>query len=223
MSQSASALNLEIVEIPLFPLPKVVFFPRTLLPLHIFERRYRQMVRDSMDGERQIGMVLMKDDGQIGIESWYSVGGVGKITEFRRVDGGKFDILLTGFSRFQIIEVVRQQPYRVAKVQLLAEDPPPAELQTDLSNQLIRSFLALTRNFPQGFDPEVLEQLDFPTLLNSICAAVQIDELSKQTLLETDSLEARAHEILRILQGLRSQQRLVSQFEHLRPEDARTN
>lgn len=223
MSNPASDTNLEIINIPLFPLPNVVFFPKTVLPLHIFEPRYRQMVGDVLEGGRQIGMVLMKDEGQLGVETWHSVGGVGEITELRRLEEGKLDILLRGLSRFRIIELVRQAPYRVARVHLMDEAVPGLSTQSDLSGRLIDSFLTLIRELPHAFDPEILKEFDFSTLVNSICSTIQIDDMSKQALLEIDCLKARAQELLQILDRLRSQQKLVSQFDHLRPDDSCLN
>ncbi len=219
---ATSETSVEIINIPLFPLRGVVFFPHTLLPLHIFEPRYRLMVQECMEGDKQIGMVLTKDL-QFGQEGWHSVGGMGRIAEIRRLEQGKFDILLSGLSRFRIIEIEREAPYRIARVQLIAETLPEASLQDELAARLIGVFKTLTRDAPKAFDPAVLEKFDFPTLVNSICATIQIDDLAKQELLEIDALEVRANEILLILQRLESQRRLVSQFEYLRPDDPSFN
>ncbi len=215
--------GLEIVSLPIFPLPSVVFFPHTLLPLHIFEPRYRKMVEDSLRGERQIGMVLMREDAELGTEAWHPVGGLGRITEVSRLEDGKFDILLTGMSSFRILEIVRERPYRLARVQLLEERLPAARSLESLSQQLIEGFRSFVERLPKAFDPDILEDFDFPTLVNSICATIPIDERSKQLLLEINDLDQRARETLRILERLSGQQRLISRFEHLRPDEPSFN
>ncbi len=215
--------GLEIILLPIFPLPTVVFFPNTLLPLHIFEPRYRQMVEDSLRGERQIGMVLAKQGTGLGGEAWHSVGGMGEITELQRLEDGKFDILLAGRSRFRIIEIVQEAPYCQARVQLLSESLPDDPRQGELTNQLIEAYQSLIQEQPKSFDPKVLSELNFPTLINSICASIPIGDSSKQQLLEINDLEIRAEQILLLLERLQVHQNLVSQFEHLRPDDPTFN
>ncbi len=95
----------EIIRLPIFPLPNVVFFPNTILPLHIFESRYRQMVGDAMDSDRLIGMVLLKqnlENPEVKGGDSFEVGGMGRITRCQEQEDGKYDILLTGRSRFRI-------------------------------------------------------------------------------------------------------------------------
>src|SRR5688500_17088074 len=92
--------------IPIFPLPNVVLFPNVFLPLHIFEPRYRQMVSDALGGERMIGMVLLQPGYEADYErspAVYDVGCVGLITHVERLVDGRFNIVLRGLERFQIV------------------------------------------------------------------------------------------------------------------------
>ncbi len=78
-------------ELPIFPLPNVVFFPRTVLPLHIFEPRYKQMVADALEGNRQIGMALLQrgwGSGQDESPEVFNVGGMGLITQHEHLEEG---------------------------------------------------------------------------------------------------------------------------------------
>ena len=109
---------------PLFPLPSTVFYPGTPLPLHIFEPRYRQMTFDALEGERKIGMVLLKPDWEasyFGRPKIFSIGCVGSIEKEIRHPDGKYNFTLVGLRRFRILKEVDGKPYRRAEVDLLEE------------------------------------------------------------------------------------------------------
>ena len=99
-------------KISVFPLSSAIFFPRTVLPLNIFEKRYIQLVEDSMKGSRIFGMVQPKT--KIGITpEVYDVGCLGKITSFNETNDGRFIITLSGLIRFKIRkELERKKLYR---------------------------------------------------------------------------------------------------------------
>jgi uncharacterized protein len=110
--------------IPLFPLPNVVLFPGVFLPLHIFEARYRTMVRDVLAGERMIGITLSKPgwhqeaEGESAI---YPVGCVGLVTHVEQLEDGRYNIVLRGVEKFRVIGEHDGRPYRVAEVEYLTE------------------------------------------------------------------------------------------------------
>ncbi len=110
--------------IPLFPLPSSVFYPGTPLPLHIFEPRYRQMTTDALEGERKIGMVLLKPDWEAAYfdrPELYTIGCVGSIEKEIRHPNGKFNFTLVGLRRFRILKELDGKPYRRAEIKLLEE------------------------------------------------------------------------------------------------------
>ncbi len=110
--------------IPLFPLPSSVFYPGTPLPLHIFEPRYRQMTTDALEGERKIGMVLLKPDWEATYfdrPELYTIGCVGSIEKEIRHPNGKFNFTLVGLRRFRILKELDGKPYRRAEIKLLEE------------------------------------------------------------------------------------------------------
>jgi Lon protease-like protein len=119
-------LNLENFSgaIPLFPLPNLVFFPNSLLPLHVFEPRYRQMVEDIIDSERIIGMVLLKpgweksyhDNPEI-----FGVGCMGRIISIEVEKDGRSNIVLYGLKRIRIAEILHDSPYRLARVDFMED------------------------------------------------------------------------------------------------------
>ena len=96
-------------KIPIFPLSGVIYFPRTNLPLNIFETRYLKLVNDCMKTNKLMGMVQMKKDG---VEV-YKIGCLGKINEFQKTDDGRIIINLVGITRFEIIkEIESSKLYR---------------------------------------------------------------------------------------------------------------
>src|SRR5512134_2336651 len=106
--------------IPLFPLPNVVHFPRVVLPLHIFEPRYRALVRDTLAGTRLIGMVLLRADQQAdasGIPPIFRQGTAGEIVRSEPLADGRFNIVLRGVREFRILAEVGGEPYRQARVE----------------------------------------------------------------------------------------------------------
>ncbi|MBI4383173.1 MAG: LON peptidase substrate-binding domain-containing protein [Nitrospinae bacterium] len=115
----------------IFPLPSTVFYPKTLLPLHVFEPRYREMTADALKGNKLIGMVLLRP----GWEEHYfenpeilSVGCVGTIDRSTLLEDGKYNIILRGLSRFRIVAELRGKSYRRAEVEFLknSHDQPLA-------------------------------------------------------------------------------------------------
>lgn len=217
----------DVVELPIFPLPNVVFFPFTLLPLHIFEPRYRQMVGDALKGHRQIGMTLLQpgwERGYQGSPDVFSTGGMGLITEHEKLEEGKYNILLSGRHRYRIIEFVQDAPYRVARVKLLKEIVPSGQETNEIAAELALSFRELNvESSSPHFDLEVLEQLNFPTLVNSICSSLNLSAYDKQQLLEMDCLKTRAETILAVLRQQVARKRFASQFSYLKPEDPSVN
>src|SRR5205807_2733032 len=110
--------------LPLFPLPNVVLFPGVFLPLHIFEPRYREMVRDTLDGDRLIGMVLLRPGWERDYEGRppvFPVGCTGVVTHVERLPEGRYNIVLRGIERFRIVREDQTRSYRQAVVESLAE------------------------------------------------------------------------------------------------------
>src|SRR6476659_438156 len=121
----ASDAPFEPSAVPLFPLPNVVLFPRAVLPLHIFEERYKQMTHDALRGKRQIAMALMRAGWE---KNYYQrpvlepIVCVGTILSHERLPDGKYNFLLQGRMRARIIrEVEKETAYRMAELAPLHE------------------------------------------------------------------------------------------------------
>ena len=104
-----------LLRVPIFPLPGAILFPRSQVPLHIFEPRYREMVRDAMEGPGQIAMIQplrLDDDNQAPL---YDVGCVGELVGIEELEDGRFNIVLLGSHRFRLIrEADTDTAYRCA-------------------------------------------------------------------------------------------------------------
>src|SRR3954464_12844103 len=108
--------------IPLFPLPSVVLFPNVCLPLHIFEPRYREMVADALDGDRMIGMVLLRPGWERDYERRppiFPIGGSGLLTHKEKLPEGRYNLVLRGIERFRIVEEDHSRSYRRAAIEPL--------------------------------------------------------------------------------------------------------
>ena len=122
----------DLIRLPLFPL-NVVMFPNTSIPLQIFEERYKQMLKDCLDGDSRFGVTLIKEGAEVGDPATpHSVGTVADIVHVNRVSGDRFFISIFGSERFEIVEISQQRPYLTADVRLLADevevDVPPTEM-----------------------------------------------------------------------------------------------
>jgi Lon protease-like protein len=141
--------------IPLFPLPQTVFYPNTVLPLHIFEPRYRQMVADALENGRKIGMILLKpgwEDNYYAAPATVAVGCVGEIENHTRLEDGKYNMALKGLSRFKIVGETEGKPYRLATIELLPEinDQSLTGSPSSRKEELIRHCHEYIRLLPSG-------------------------------------------------------------------------
>jgi len=151
--------------VPLFPLPDVWLFPRTLIPLHIFEPRYRQMIEDILDGRGRIvmGTVLPgHEDEAAGKPPIHSIAGLGEIVQHRRLPDGRFDIRLFGLGRVQVREVESDRLYRKVAVEPLVEVEvargETAEL-CDLLRDALRERLEEKRDLPPDAPVDLLTDM----------------------------------------------------------------
>ena len=148
-------------EIPIFPLSNFIFFPKTSIPLNIFEPRYLQMIRDSLKKDRFIGMVQPKKNikklSKNNPPEIYSIGCVGKITDFNETGDGRIILILNGISRFKIlVELDNNKLYRECKVSFdqFKEDIKEMEktskfLDIDLLFKDLKNFFR-KKNFPKN-------------------------------------------------------------------------
>ena len=120
--------------IPMFPLPGVFLYPAQILPLHVFEGRYRQLVEDSLDGPGRILLPTVIGEGEPA--PLLPVAGLGEIVRHEKLDGGRFHIWLLGLSRVHLDEVASDRPYRMGRCLPFPEVQAQAEEAQDLQVRL---------------------------------------------------------------------------------------
>jgi Lon protease-like protein len=189
--------------IPIFPLPNVVLFPNVFLPLHIFEPRYRAMVADALDGDRIIGMVLLRPGYEADYEGRppvFAVGCAGVITHAEPLGDGRHNIVLRGLERFRITGEDHGKAYRVAHVELLPEDVP-AEDRSELRRHRLRLeallAVALERS---GSEPRFPPAVADEDLVNALAQYAEFDPLERQALLEQHGVLARGRALIDLLE-----------------------
>ena len=141
--------------IPVFPLPATVFYPGTLLPLHIFEPRYREMTTDALEGKRIKGKVLQKsncEEDYFGKPQIFHTGCVGNIEKEIKHPDGKYNFTLTGLRRFRIIKEEEGKLYRQAKIELL-EEKNEQDFYKNQPNEYREKLIESCREF-LGFIPK---------------------------------------------------------------------
>lgn len=193
--------------IPVFPLAGAIVFPRGRLPLHIFEPRYRAMIRDAMAGDKVIGMVQPRDHGP-DEQSWrpplFEIGGLGRISQCSETPDGRYLISLDGLTRFRIareLDVVT--PYRQVEpdYDVFATDRDTAAPLMPVMRAAVEAELkAYLDRSGQSADWKAVSDSDDETLINTLANACPFAAAEKQALLEANTLIARAELLIQIMQ-----------------------
>lgn len=180
-------------EIPLFPL-QVVLFPGGLLPLHIFEPRYRTMIKFCLEHESEFGIVLIKEGEEVEESAIpCKVGTAVRMLDVERLPDGRMNIMTAGEYRFEILEVQEHLPYLVGRVRVL--DDPEVEPETALESiiteteKLYKEYEILSSRLIFAWRPPEESPTDPRHLAYQIGTRLRISLQEKQTLLETVSLE----------------------------------
>lgn len=193
--------------IPLFPLGGAILFPRSQLPLHIFEPRYRQMVEDAVAGQGRIGMIQPHslDGDSPEHPPIYRVGCIGEIVGMEELEDGRFNIVLQGSRRFRLIaEADVGTAYRQADVDLDAfDDSDPDPLGLAQRSEVEREARRLGDALGLTVDWEAVGRLDDEMLVNAIAQVAPFDVGAKQALLEEEGLPGRADLLVQLMQFLR--------------------
>ena len=189
--------------IPVFPLSNFIIFPKTNVPLNIFEPRYIEMIDDAMKEDKIIGMIQPKNSSQ-NIPELYNVGCAGKIASFNKTEDGRYLIVLTGISRFKIIEELKNQKlYRMYKVNFndFSSDLDEKEEEIKFSDlKLIFSNLkSLFVKEGYNINWKELEKQSLNQTINTLSMASPFSMEEKQILLETVNLNERKKKLELIL------------------------
>jgi ATP-dependent Lon protease len=176
--------------IPLFPL-NVVLFPGEELPLHIFEPRYRSMVRECLDGRSPFGLLLAMDDGIT------RVGCTAEILEVvKRYPDGRMDIITVGRDPFRIVELFTEDPLLEGQVDYLEDRDATVEYkcQRKLIEEYETCHTLLFNTLPRNLEAAPAEVLSY-----AIAATLPLDLLCKQQILELRTESERRERLLKYL------------------------
>ncbi len=189
--------------LPVFPLSGTLLLPRCRLPLNIFEPRYLKMTEDALADNRLIGMVQpIEVESEDGGPALFGTGCAGRISSFSETDDGRILIILTGVSRFDVVEELDvETPYRQVAP---AWEPYRSDL-TEPENGAIdrqRLYASLRVYFEVrdlDTDWDVLQEATDENLINSLAMSCPFDPTEKQALLEADGLDERGRLMLSLL------------------------
>jgi len=184
-------------QIPIFPLSGVIYFPKTNLPLNIFEQRYLDLVNDSIRKDKLIGMIQNKKKDK----GLYKVGCLGKISDFKKSDDGRILINLSGITRFEILEEKKNSKlYREFNVnyEKFSLDLEPALEEIDTKSIIKKAEIFFNRS---GFllNWKEFEKLDEMQKINTLAMIAPVTNEEKQKLLEAVSLKDKAKTLENII------------------------
>lgn len=193
----ASASSAGPLVLPLFPLPEVTFFPGTMLPLHVFEARYRALVMDVLARDRRLCVVQLRPGhtaAYAGKPPVYPVAGAGEIVNWERLANGRYNILVRGDAR---VRLAREQPsdtlYRIALGERLEDAVPARPLGADVERVRVacRRLLTLLKRPTDLLDAALAEGQRPGLIADRIASAVVPEAAVRQRLLETLDVGAR--------------------------------
>ena len=188
-------------DIPIFPLPNVVLFPNVFLPLHVFEPRYRNLVRDALAGDRIVGMVLLREGAEEeAAPPVYPIGCAGVITHVERLPDGRYNIVLRGVGKFRVRTETLRNAYRLASVEALPERAAPEDGARLRSGRRRVEALLDRRLRDVGSESTVPREMADDHLVNALAQYLEFEPVEKQLLLERDGVVARCESLIDLLE-----------------------
>jgi len=192
---------------PVFPLPNQVLFPHTVLPLHVFEERYRRMTAQALEADGHITMTLLRSgagERTEGSPGYHGVGCLGRISEARKTEDGRYYISLVGLRKVALGELIGKEPFLTARIHPI-EESAPAEGEEGSHEELVRLLGTCTILFQELSDTtfplvSIREGLPYETVVNSICFHLQLPAEVKQSLLEENDVRERCRNVTRFVE-----------------------
>jgi len=190
--------------IPIFPLSNFIIFPDTTVPLNIFEPRYIDMIKDSMQKNKLIGLIQPKNNNISSVIDLHETGCMGKITNFKDSSDGRYLIELKGMVRFKVIkEIKNDKSYRECEINF-------EDYQDDLNLQkeeikfsdlelIFKDLKSLFKKKGYIINWKSLEKQNLNETINALSMASPFSLEEKQILLESQNLEIRKNKIAEIL------------------------
>ena len=184
-------------QIPVFPLSGVIYFPKTNLPLNIFEKRYLDLVNDAIKKDKLMGMIQSKNSD----DEVYKIGCLGKISDYQKSDDGRILINLTGLTRFEVLEEkTNAKLYREFKVNykkfILDLKPIKEEINIEPLMDKVKIFFKKSGLLLNWKEFEKLNQVQ---KINTLSMIAPVTNEEKQKLLESVSLEEKVKVLINIV------------------------
>jgi Lon protease-like protein len=197
-------MSTDAIELPLFPL-NVVLFPGTVMPLHIFEMRYRQMIVDCVQEHKPFGIVLAKPESKHLQEVPYSTGTIAEISNLEELEDGRYTLMAIGTTRFRILSQNREKAYLSGVVEPFEDtkEEEKEEKETEgtkaQAHRLFRSYLKILLEAADEEEmhtnlPNTAEELSY-----FIAYFIDIPDERKQEFLEMTSTKKRLQDEVEIL------------------------
>ena len=192
-------------KIPVFPLSNFIIFPKTTVPLNIFEPRYIDMINDSMKSNKLIGMIQPKTaSSKKIIPELYNIGCLGKIISFRETEDGRYLIVINGINRFNIVEEIdNKNLYRECKINtdnyLIDFEKQDEEIKFSDLEFIFKNFKSLFKKQGYIINWKDLEKQSLNQTINTLSLASPFSLEEKQILLESKTLDLRKQKLEEIL------------------------
>jgi len=197
-----------VVIVPIFPLPEVTFFPHTLLPLHVFEARYRLLVIDALERDRRLAVVKLRPGYEAtyaGKPAVHAVAGLGEIVSCERLATGRYNILLRGESRVRLEqELPSDTLYRLMRARRLADAEAAGDVAPALARirTACRALLGALARPADLLDTALAEGQAPGVIADRVAAAVLPDADLRQSLLETFDVAGRVARVADAVEAL---------------------
>jgi len=194
-------MEMEIIlpnEVAIMTLPDIAFFPQALLPLHIYEPRYQQMLKESLSSDRLFAVTglnskLARESGKF--EPPHRIGTIGIVRACQKNDNGTSNLLLQGLARIEIVEILSEEPYRRVRIRALASAPGADTQENDRLRQTLGKLLhtkqRLGGTVPREFTQFLKTVNDPETFVDLAAFTLCEDAKLKQKLLATLDIHAR--------------------------------
>jgi hypothetical protein len=195
----------DLTELPLFPLNNVVLFPGMILPLHIFEERYKAMIGVCSRNDAPFGVLLIKEGQEVGEPAHpFQIGTTARITQVQQLEDGRMNISTQGERRFEVVEIIQQVPHLVGRVRYLADQP--GEVSNILIEEVRREFSQFLRHqatIAGGWNRRIDVTEDasqlFTEAISSLSGNVELPRELRQKLLESPTCQQRFQQLLPVL------------------------
>jgi Lon protease-like protein len=193
-------------DVPVMALANAVLFPHSLMPLHIFEQRYREMLAHTLDGDRMFTVALMRKgiEEAAGIEDLCPVAGVGLIRACVGNENGTSNLVLQGLARVRLVAWTQETPFRIAKIEI-ARSILGNPVEADALSEKVKEFCQRIERIGVPLPPNLmdhLEQIDSPEVLSDVVAAAFVGEpFQRQKLLEAYEVCERLRLLIQFLRG----------------------